>query len=75
MPSNTRSALLMSALALAVVLSAAPPAHAGKADRKAADAPARAFIETSYLIAPERVGDFVLEGYEPWPHIKAAVAV
>ena len=62
MPSNTRSALLMSALALAVVLSAAPPAHAGKADRKAADAPARAFIETSYLIAPERVGDFVLEG-------------
>ena len=32
MPSNTRSALLMSALALAVVLFAAPPAHAGKAE-------------------------------------------
>lgn len=58
MPSNARSALVMFVMAAAIAL----PAHAGKADKKAADAPARAFIETSYLIAPERVGDFVLEG-------------
>lgn len=58
MPSNARSALILFAMALAIAL----PAHAGKAGKKAADAPARPFIETSYLIAPERVGDFVLEG-------------
>ena len=59
MPSNARSSALAT---LVMAVAAALPAHAGKADAKAADAPARTFIETSYLIAPERVGDFVLEG-------------
>ena len=48
-----RRALLALAVALAL------PAHAGKADAPAAE---RILIETSHLIAPERVGDFVLEG-------------
>ncbi|HSD16107.1 MAG TPA: hypothetical protein VLC71_02460 [Thermomonas sp.] len=48
--------VLLLALALAL------PAHAGKVDRKAAETEARTFIEASHLIAPERVGDFVLEG-------------
>lgn len=49
-------------LALACVL-AWLPADAFGSDKPAkADVDARPFIESSHLIAPERVGDFVLEG-------------
>lgn len=47
----------------ALMLAFALPAHAGKADTPAApETDARPFIEISHLIAPGRVGDFVLEG-------------
>lgn len=49
-------------IATALALGFALPAHAGKADAPAAaDKAERPLIETSYLIAPERIGDFVLE--------------
>ena len=49
-------------IATALALGFALPAHAGKADAPAAaDQAERPLSETSYLIAPERIGDFVLE--------------
>ena len=51
-------AFLVVLLAWAIAL----PAHAGKADPPAAEPAERVFVEASYLIAPEQVGDFVLEG-------------
>lgn len=48
------------ALALCLLALAAHPAAARK--HAAAQAGARPFIETSYLMAPRQVGDFVLEG-------------
>lgn len=50
------------ALLVLLALGSALPAHADKPKARNADAAARPLIETSYLIAPQRVGDFVLEG-------------
>ena len=48
-------------LALACAL-AWTPAHAADGDRQAkAEADARSFIESSHVVAPEQVGDFLLE--------------
>jgi hypothetical protein len=61
MPRPGRTASFASlALACAVALM---PAHAAGSDKQVkADADARPLIETSYLIAPSQVGDFVLDG-------------
>ena len=46
---------------LAILMAAALPANASKDAKAAGDMAAHTFIETSFLIAPEKVGDFQLE--------------
>lgn len=49
-------------LLVTLVLGGILPAYADKPKARSEDAAARPLIETSYLIAPERIGDFMLEG-------------
>ena len=63
MPDITLRNVMLHASSAVMALLLALPAHAGKAEKsKSADADTRAFIETSHLIARERVGVFALEG-------------
>jgi hypothetical protein len=54
------------AACLTAALAFAPPAAADKRGKP------RAFIETSAIVAPQRVGEFVLEGSQQWPDQKFA---
>lgn len=57
------------AACLVAALAFAPPAAADKRGKRQ---PSRAFIETSAIVAPQRVGEFVLEGSQQWPDQKFA---
>lgn len=64
---NFRPVLVATCLVAALAF-AAPAA----ADKRGKRQPPRAFIETSAIVAPERVGEFVLEASQQWPDQKFA---
>jgi hypothetical protein len=59
-------------LVAACLVAALAFAPSAAADKRSKRQPPRAFIEASAIVAPERVGEFVLEGSQQWPDQKFA---